>query len=153
MIKFVAPRYGNTHVFVYVFICSIIGSLSVMCCKAIGLAVRETLAGSHAPSFWAPILLLVTALVICISVQMIYLQKALDVFQTAIVNPVHYVLFTSLVILSSSILFQEWCSIEVIDAVANIVGLLVVIVAIFMLNAFRDIPISLSDLKSTKPNA
>ena len=39
--------------------------------------------------------------------QMNYLNKALDLFNTAIVSPVYYVMFTVLTILASIILFQD----------------------------------------------
>lgn len=37
-----------------------------------------------------------------------YLNKALDTFNTGVVTPVYYVMFTSLVITASTILFKEW---------------------------------------------
>ena len=42
-----APRYGRTHLLVYVLICSLIGSLSVVSCKALGIALKLTLRGSN----------------------------------------------------------------------------------------------------------
>lgn len=75
--------------------------------------------------------------------QLNYLNKALDTFNTNIVNPVHYVFFTSFVILASSILFSEWKSILFVDAFGTIVGLLIVIIALVMLNAFKDLQYSM----------
>ena len=37
-----------------------------------------------------------------------YLNKALDTFNTAIVSPIYYVLFTTATILASGILFNGW---------------------------------------------
>ena len=66
--KFVVPRYGKTNVAVYIFICSSIGSLSVMCCKGLGLSIRECM--STDKSFLnKPSLLFFIALLICIIVQ------------------------------------------------------------------------------------
>jgi magnesium transporter len=42
----------------------------------------------------------------CIMTQMNYLNKALDLFNTAIVSPVYYVMFTLLTIIASIIMFQ-----------------------------------------------
>ena len=67
-----------------------------------------------------------------------YLNKSLDTFNTALVNPVHYIFFTSFVILASSILFQEWRHISSIDVFATLIGLSVVIIALFLINAFKD---------------
>lgn len=46
--------------------------------------------------------------VIFVSMQMNYLNKALDLFNTGIVTPVYYVMFTTLVITASAILLKEW---------------------------------------------
>ena len=44
--------------------------------------------------------------VCCVFTQMNYLNKALDLFNTAIVSPVYYVMFTTLTILASIIMFR-----------------------------------------------
>ena len=41
--------------------------------------------------------------------QMNYLNKALDLFNTAIVSPIYYVMFTTFTITASAILFQVPC--------------------------------------------
>ncbi len=43
----VAPVYGKTNPFIYVSICSAVGSISVMAVKAIGIAVKLTIAGNN----------------------------------------------------------------------------------------------------------
>lgn len=43
---------------------------------------------------------------ICLLTQMNYLNKALDLFNTAIVSPIYYVMFTLLTIVASVIMFQ-----------------------------------------------
>jgi len=101
-----APQYGHTNVVIYITICSAIGSLSVMGCKGLGLALKETITGkANEVNNWLTWFLLLTV-VCCIVVQMNYLNKALDVFNTCIVTPVYYVFFTTLVIVASSILFK-----------------------------------------------
>ncbi|KAL1426120.1 hypothetical protein MTO96_018505 [Rhipicephalus appendiculatus] len=77
-----APKYGTSNVVIYVAICSVIGSLSVMGCKGLGLALRETFAGRNEFTSWVTWVCLI-GVVICISVQMNYLNKALDVFNTS----------------------------------------------------------------------
>ena len=46
---------------------------------------------------------------ICVVTQMNYLNKALDLFNTAIVSPIYYVMFTTFTIIASAILFQVSC--------------------------------------------
>lgn len=44
--------------------------------------------------------------VTCLLTQMNYLNKSLDLFNTAIVSPIYYVMFTLLTIIASVIMFQ-----------------------------------------------
>lgn len=76
-----------------------------------------------------------------------YLNKALDSFSSSLVNPVHYIFFTGFVILASSILFQEWRYIAAIDVFATLVGLSVVIIALFMISAFNDLQVNPFELR------
>lgn len=46
---------------------------------------------------------------VCVVTQMNYLNKALDLFNTAIVSPIYYVMFTTFTIAASVILFQVRC--------------------------------------------
>uniref|UniRef100_T1PGV5 Magnesium transporter NIPA n=1 Tax=Musca domestica TaxID=7370 RepID=T1PGV5_MUSDO len=143
---FVAPRHGHNNVVIYIFLCSGIGSLTVMSCKALGLAIRDTIAGTNDFATWMPwFLILVT--VTFIAIQMNYLNKALDIFNTGIVTPIYYVMFTTLVITASAILFKEFTHMRFEDILGDICGFLVVISAVFMLNAFKDMDVSLNDVR------
>ncbi|KAF7992764.1 hypothetical protein HCN44_005108 [Aphidius gifuensis] len=148
IVFYFGPVYGKENVIVYVFLCSIIGSLTVMCCKALGLALREMIydGKNHMENFTIWILLFST--ITFIMIQMNYLNKALDLFNTGIVTPIYYVFFTTSVIIASTILFQEWKTMIFQDILGTICSFLIVITAIFMLNAFKDIDISYNDLKS-----
>ena len=50
----------------------------------------------------------IVQLAVCISVQMIYLNKALDTFNTSVVTPIYYVFFTTFVIIASAILYKVY---------------------------------------------
>lgn len=141
------PRYGHKHVIVYILLCSAVGSLTVMSCKALGLALRDTLSGkSNDFGMWLPYFLIVIT-VIFVGIQVNYLNKALDIFNTSIVTPIYYVIFTTLVITASAILFKEWGRMKAENIIGDLCGFFVVIVAVILLNAFRDVDISLSDVK------
>ncbi|KAK6131112.1 hypothetical protein DH2020_035141 [Rehmannia glutinosa] len=45
LVLYCEPRYGQTNIMVYIGVCSIIGSLTVMSIKAIGIAIKLTLEG------------------------------------------------------------------------------------------------------------
>ena len=147
LITIYAPKYGNTNVLVYVLICSLVGSLSVMSCKALGLGIRETIAGQanqlSSGLFWFFLL----SVIVTVSIQMNYLNKALDVFETSLVTPIYYVFFTTFVLIASSILFKEWKSMLYQDMVGTVCGFLVVIIAVFLLNAFAEFDITFEILR------
>ncbi|XP_016138342.1 magnesium transporter NIPA2-like [Sinocyclocheilus grahami] len=145
LIFFVAPRYGQKNVLVYILICSVIGSLSVSCVKGLGIGIKELFAGTAVlkePLFWA----LLICLVICISIQISYLNKALDIFNTSIVTPIYYVFFTTSVMACSAILFKEWLQMSADGAAGTVSGFLTIIVGIFLLHAFKDINFKLDSL-------
>ena len=81
------------------------------------------------------------------SVQMNYLNKSLDLFETTVVTPVYYVFFTTLVIIASAILFREWENMSTEDIFGSCCGFLIVIIAIFLLNAFKEIDIHYDNIK------
>lgn len=141
------PKYGNQSVNIYIILCASIGSLSVMSCKALGLAMRDTISGrSNDFGNWLPYFLILTT-VVFIAIQMNYLNKALDVFNTSIVTPIYYVIFTTLVIAASAILFKEWRHMGVEDIVGDVCGFSIVIVAVVLLNGFQNMEISLDDVR------
>ncbi|XP_043830874.1 magnesium transporter NIPA2-like [Dromiciops gliroides] len=141
LIFVVGPRYGHSNVLVYILICSSIGSLSVSCVKGLGISLKELFSGKPVlkePLGWV----LLFCLVICISIQINYLNRALDIFNTSIVTPIYYVLFTTAVMTCSAILFKEWQYMVLDSIIGTISGFLTIVFGIFLLHAFRDIPFS-----------
>lgn len=138
LIFLVAPRFGQRNVLVYILICSVIGSLSVSCVKGLGIGIKELFAGTavlREPLFWS----LLVCLVLCISIQISYLNKALDIFNTSLVTPIYYVFFTTSVMACSAILFKEWLRMTADGALGTVSGFLTIILGIFLLHAFKDI--------------
>merc|ERR1719171_2200729 len=76
-----------------------------MSVKALAVAVRLTFSGESQlgdPATLACVLVVAA----CVTAQMNYLNKALDVFNTAIVSPIYYVMFTTLTILASVLMLR-----------------------------------------------
>lgn len=138
---------------VYILICSLIGSLSVMACKGLSIALKLTISGNN--QIWNPLAwFFVVSVCICIVTQMNYLNKALDIFNTSLVTPIYYVMFTSFTIVASAILFQEWYDVSGVDAANAIMGFLTIICGVFLLHAFKDLKFTLDDLiKLTTQNS
>lgn len=138
---FVTPKFAAQgqrlfkELIVLVLICALMGSMSVLSCKALGLSIRMLFSGqaSEVP----PLQALVSALlvVVCIVVQMNYLNKALDVFDTAKVSPVYYVLFTTFTLAASFILFEDWERVQPGDTAATVLGMLAVAAGVKFLHS------------------
>jgi uncharacterized membrane protein len=139
MIYRVVPRYGKKQPLVYLSICSLIGSISVMSCKGFGIALKLTFAGNNQfthPSTYAFALIVA----FCILTQMNYFNKALDTFSTNIVNPIYYVFFTTATILASVILFQGFNTDNYVNVVSLFCGFLIIFAGVYLLNlAHREL--------------
>eukprot|EP00040_Diaphanoeca_grandis_P011861 m.60763 g.60763 ORF g.60763 m.60763 type:complete len:380 (+) comp22882_c0_seq1:284-1423(+) len=102
-----APLIGKKNQLVYVSVCSLVGSISVIGVKGLSISLKLTFSGNNQldkGSFW----LFVILVAVSITTQMNYLNKALDTFNTAVVTPIYYVLFTTATIIASAILFNGW---------------------------------------------
>lgn len=141
----VAPEIQTSNILVYVGICSIVGSLSVVSCKALGTAIKLTLEGSNQliyPQTYVFLAVVISAVV----TQMNYLNKALDLFNTAIVTPIYYVMFTTLTIAASMIMFRQD---QASTAVATeLSGFVTIVCGTFLLHATKDLDIPLTTLLS-----
>uniref|UniRef100_A0A8C7EBD8 NIPA like domain containing 4 n=1 Tax=Nothoprocta perdicaria TaxID=30464 RepID=A0A8C7EBD8_NOTPE len=145
LIVYLAPRYGQRNILVYLTICSVIGAFSVSSVKGLGIAIKGFFAGQPVlqhPLTW----ILVITLVASITTQINYLNKSLDIFNTSLVFPIYYVLFTTIVITTSIILFKEWVTMTVVDIIGTVCGFLTIILGVFLLHAFKDMDVSLGNL-------
>ncbi|KAM6313558.1 magnesium transporter NIPA3 [Aegotheles albertisi] len=148
LIFIVAPRRGQTNILIYILICSLIGAFSVSSVKGLGIAIKEML--ERKPVYQHPLVyVLVGILVLSVSTQINYLNKALDVFNTSVVTPIYYVCFTMAVVTCSIILFKEWSSMDLGDIIGTLSGFCSTVIGIFLLHAFKNIKISWSQLMST----
>ncbi|PKA66779.1 hypothetical protein AXF42_Ash003435 [Apostasia shenzhenica] len=137
LIFYYIPAYGQTHIMVYIGVCSLVGSLSVMSVKAFGIALKLTFSGMNQlvyPQTWAFTIIVV----ICVITQMNYLNKALDTFNTAVVSPIYYVMFTSLTILASVIMFKDWNRQNPTQIVTELCGFVTILSGTFLLHKTKD---------------
>ncbi|XVF00931.1 hypothetical protein REPUB_Repub04eG0044700 [Reevesia pubescens] len=118
------PRYGQTNIL-------------VVSIKAIGIAIRLTLDGINQiayPQTW----FFLTVAAICVITQLNYLNKALDTFNAAIVSPIYYVMFTTLTIIASVIMFKDWSGQNVSSIASEICGFITVLCGTIILHATRE---------------
>src|SRR5689334_3032970 len=93
LVYYCGPRWGNKNMLVYITICSLIGSLSVVFTQGIGGTIVHSLAVENQFTDWFVYLVLALTIVTLL-VEIIYLNKALNIFNTALVTPTYYVVFT-----------------------------------------------------------
>lgn len=136
MIYKIVPKYGHTNPMIYISICSTVGSISVMSIKAFGIALKLTLAGNnqftHISTY---VFVLVVA--VCIVTQMNYFNKALDQFDTSIVNPLYYVTFTTFTLVASFILFKGFNTALAVNIISLLIGFLIIFSGVYLLNISR----------------
>merc|ERR1711957_22085 len=106
--------------------------MSVLSCKALGMGLRSelgTIDAQRLRQLGTAVLLVVG----CIVVQMNYLNRALDTFSTAVVTPVYYVVFTTLTLLASFVLFRSWEHTDMAMGLATAGGFLAVALGVKLL--------------------
>ncbi|QCD88720.1 Magnesium transporter NIPA [Vigna unguiculata] len=131
------PRYGQNNMLVYLGICSLVGSLTVVSIKAIGIAIKLTLDGISQiayPQTW----FFLSVATICVITQLNYLNRALDTFNATIVSPVYYVMFTTLTIIASAIMFKDWSGQDVSSITSEICGFITVLSGTIILHMTRE---------------
>lgn len=111
----VAPTYvddGGDRQFgelvVLVLICSLVGSMSVLSCKALSISIRLFFLGSSEQILSSASLGAAALAAVCIILQLNYLNRALGAFGISRVAPVYYVFFTTLTLVAAFILYSEW---------------------------------------------
>jgi len=131
------PVYGKRTPTVYVVICSIMGSISVVACKAFGIALKLTLGGSNQFNYFSTYFFLLTV-VVCALIQLSYLNRALELFSTNLVTPIYYVVFTTATILANTILFEGFNDAQGTDVVSIFCGFITIFLGIFLLNSTHE---------------
>mmetsp|Transcript_15334 Transcript_15334/g.36196 ORF Transcript_15334/g.36196 Transcript_15334/m.36196 type:complete len:467 (-) Transcript_15334:63-1463(-) len=99
-------KYKETYVVLYILMCSLLGSITVLCTQGISTAVVLTASGDNQFFHALPWALIVVAAA-TIFFQMRYLNNAMGCFGASAVVPVYYVLFTFFAIVSGIVLLQE----------------------------------------------
>ncbi|KAK3805512.1 MAG: magnesium transporter NIPA-domain-containing protein [Benniella sp.] len=132
----VAPNYGKKHLLVYISICSLIGSLSVVATQGLGAAIVLNIT-TGTPQFNQWFIYVTMVFVICTLVtELNYLNKALNLFNTAMVTPVYYVFFTSATLVASVILFQGF-SASPLSIMTVVLGFVVICAGVVLLQTSK----------------
>lgn len=132
------PRYGKKNMFVYIGICSLIGGLSVSTLQGLGAAIVTSIRGNNQFKHWFLYVSLVFV-VITLLTEINYLNKALELFNTSMVTPTYYIMFTSATLISSFILYQGLKS-SAVSLITMVLGFLVTCLGITLLQMSKIDP-------------
>nr|ACU17746.1 unknown [Glycine max] len=67
-----------------------------------------------------------------------YLNKVLDTFNTAVVSPIYYVMFTTFTIVASVIMFKDWDRQSPTQVITEICGFVTILSGTFLLHKTKD---------------
>ncbi|KAK4044087.1 magnesium transporter NIPA-domain-containing protein [Parachaetomium inaequale] len=135
------PKYGNKNMLVYISICSWVGGLSVVATQGLGAAIIAQAGGTPQFNQWFLYVLLVFVIGTLLT-EIIFLNKALNLFNAALVTPTYYVYFTSTTIISSAILFRGFkgTPTSIITVVNGFLTICAGVVLLQLSKSAKDVP-------------
>lgn len=128
----------------YITVCSLIGGLSVSCIQGVGTAFVQTAMGNNQFKHWFTYFLLIFVTVTLL-VEIYYLNIALALFNTAMVTPTYYVIFTGSTLITSVVLYQGLKA-SVTAIITVVMGFFVICAGIIILQMSRVDPEELGKL-------
>uniref|UniRef100_H2XR17 Uncharacterized protein n=1 Tax=Ciona intestinalis TaxID=7719 RepID=H2XR17_CIOIN len=142
LIVFIAPKRGHIDLMVYVTICNVVGALTVLCGKGLGISIKDIFTPPEVnpvtpylhPLFWV----LVAANLIGIPVQVVYFNKALALFNTSAISPIKYVFTNLFLIFGSILLFREFAFLSWRDCTGLGCGFVTIVTGVVLLNSYKD---------------
>ncbi|KAH9869369.1 hypothetical protein IAQ61_006575 [Plenodomus lingam] len=137
------PKYGKKTMMVYISICSLIGGLSVVATQGLGAAIVAQASGTYGGQFkeWFLYVLLVFVIATLLT-EIIYLNKALNLFNAALVTPTYYVFFTSSTIVTSAVLFQGFkgTPLQIVSVIMGFLQICSGVVLLQLSKSAKDVP-------------
>jgi hypothetical protein len=124
---------------VYISVCSLIGSISVVFTQGLGAAVVHSISRRENQFTNWFIYLVLAAVIITLVVEIVYLNKALNLFNTALVTPTYYVIFTTMTIVSSIVLYRGFDA-SPVDVVTCVLGFLGICSGVALLHNSKSQP-------------
>ncbi|KAI0199283.1 magnesium transporter NIPA-domain-containing protein [Astrocystis sublimbata] len=135
------PRYGKKNMFTYISICSWVGALSVVATQGLGAAIVAQIGGEQQFNQWFLYVLFVFILA-TLATEIVFLNKALNLFNAAMVTPTYYVYFTSTTIVTSAVLFRGFkgTAIQIITVVFGFLTICSGVVLLQLSKSAKDVP-------------
>ncbi|KAK7448811.1 hypothetical protein VKT23_013541 [Stygiomarasmius scandens] len=151
IIFYFGPRYGKKSMLWWIFVCSMIGGISVSVTTGLGAAIVTTIKDHDNQFKYWFIYFLMAFVAVTLITEVYYLNVALALFNTAMVTPTYYVIFTFFSILTTIVLFQGLKA-SASSIITLVMGFLVICFGITILQMSKVDPEELSsklDRRST----
>jgi hypothetical protein len=140
LVFYCGPKWGKKNMLVYISVCSLIGSLSVVFTQGLGAAIVHSITYKNENQFTNWFIYLVLGIVIVtLVIEIVYLNKALNLFNTALVTPTYYVIFTTLTIISSIVLYRGFDA-SPVDIATCVLGFLSICSGVALLHNSKSQP-------------
>lgn len=123
---------------VYICVCSLIGSISVVFTQGLGAAIVHSITTENQFTNWF-IYLVLAITIITLLIEIVYLNKALNLFNTALVTPTYYVIFTTMTIVSSIVLYRGFDA-SPVDVATCVLGFLSICSGVALLHNSNSQP-------------
>ncbi|KAK1261795.1 hypothetical protein QJS04_geneDACA001144 [Acorus gramineus] len=131
------PRYGQSNILVYLGICSLMGSLTVVSIKAVGIAIKLTFEGTSQvayPQTW----FFVSVAVICVVTQLNYLNKVSILFSNVFVSSLFVKSCLMNNKISKQICLHDWSGQNVSSIASELCGFITVLSGTILLHSTRE---------------
>ncbi|KAF8590875.1 DUF803-domain-containing protein [Ramaria rubella] len=139
------PKYGKKNMLWCIMVCSMIGGLSVSTTTGLGAAI-VTSVYLHENQFKNVfIYILIVFVTITLLTEVYYLNMALARFNTAMVTPTYYVIFTGFTLVTTVVLYQGLKA-SAVQILTVVMGFLVICAGITILQMSKVDPTSLNKL-------
>ncbi|KAJ3510273.1 hypothetical protein NLJ89_g4778 [Agrocybe chaxingu] len=144
IVFYFAPKYGKKSMLWYISVCSMIGGISVSVTTGLGAAIVQTALGDNQFKYWFMYFLFVFVIVTLL-VEVYYLNVALALFNTAMVTPTYYVIFTFCSMVTTIVLFKGLAA-GPTQIITIVMGFLVICLGITILQMSKVDPEKLNKL-------
>ncbi|OAX39726.1 DUF803-domain-containing protein [Rhizopogon vinicolor AM-OR11-026] len=144
IIFYFGPKYGKQNMLWYITVCSTIGGISVSVTTGLGAAIVMTVMGANQFTHWF-IYFLIAFVAVTLITEVYYLNVALALFNTAMVTPTYYVLFSFCSMVTTIVLFRG-LSAPVSQILTLVLAFLTICVGITILQMSKIDPAQLSKL-------
>ncbi|KAI9260021.1 magnesium transporter NIPA-domain-containing protein [Helicostylum pulchrum] len=138
LVFYCGPRWGKQNMLVYITVCSLIGSISVVFTQGLGSAIVHSVTNGNENQFknWF-IYVVLGIVIITLIIEIVYLNKALNLFNTALVTPTYYVIFTTMTIVSSIVLYRGFDA-SPVDVITCVLGFLSICSGVALLHNSKN---------------